>query len=166
MRSRARPVVGRALVPFGGRARRNPRPRGGVCPAGNLWLRIEVPEIQGPALRPPAGPATTVAAMSPRSNMGVASRDRRTGSMYSIFAAKHRWHFLVSRKWRKPGRKVVQVQACVVPCNNRAPEVETISSLARNQANRAGFDLTAPRRYQNQHVKQALPGNHFLKVSA
>jgi hypothetical protein len=104
--------------------------------------------------------------MSPRSKLDVARRDSRTGSMYSTFAAKHRLHFMMSRKWQKSSHKVVQVQARIVPCNKHAPEVEINSSLAHNKAIRAIFNLGAPHRHRNQHVKRTIPGNHFLKVSA
>jgi hypothetical protein len=53
-----------------------------------------------------------------------------------------------------------------LPGNKQAPEVESISSLARDKANLAVFDLEAPRCRSNPHVKQALSGNYFLKMSA
>ncbi len=158
--------VGRALVSFRGRARRDPRSRGGCCPVGNLSLRTKISQTQELALRPPAGLACDGRSQGPRSNAGVASWCRRAGSMYSIFAARHRLHLMEPRKWRKPGRKVVQVKACILPGNKQAPEVESISNLARDKTSPAVFDLQAPRWRSNRYVKQVLFGNYFLKNSA
>jgi hypothetical protein len=86
--------------------------------------------------------------------------------MYSIFAARDRFLLMKPRKWRKPGGKVVQVKAWILPGNRQVPEVESIWSPAGDQANRGVFDLKAPRCRSKPHVKQALSGNYFLKMSA
>jgi hypothetical protein len=57
-------------------------------------------------------------------------------------------------------------KARILSANKRRREPQSISILPAVITNRWVLDLPAPGRSSKPHVKQALRGNHFLKVPA